>query len=208
MVEMPKNPNHLKIIGCGGHGKVVIDALSLCEHSFQVSLCDNNKALLGKELYGLLIDSTMDSLTDFTGFAHVAIGDNQVRRAVFKLLNKETTLVTIIHPAALISKYAHIEPGAFIAAKALLAPESFIAEGCIINHGAIIDHEVTIGAGTHIAPNCTLGGNVTIGKEVLVGAGATVLPGVVIGDKAIIAAGAVVINDVKANALVKGVPAV
>lgn len=200
--------NQLKIIGCGGHGKVVIEALSLCHHSFQISLCDNNKELLGKELYGFLIDSTIESLIHFKGLAHVAIGNNQIRQEVYKLLNRETTLLTIIHPAALISKYASIEPGTFIAAKALLAPESYISEGCIINHGAIIDHEVRIGAGTHIAPNCTLGGNVTIGKEVLVGSGATILPGLVIGDRAIIAAGAVVISDVKANTIVKGVPAV
>ena len=200
--------SQLKIIGCGGHGKVVIDALSLCDHSFQTSLCDDNEALLGTELYGLSINSTIESLAHFKGFAHVAIGDNQIRQAVYKLLNLDITLLTIIHPAALISKFARIEPGTFIAAKALLAPESFIGKGCIVNHGAIVDHEVTVGSGSHLAPNCTLGGNVTIGKEVLVGSGATILPGLVIGDRAIIAAGAVVIENVKANTLVKGVPAV
>jgi len=112
--------DHLKIIGCGGHGRVVIDALSLCAHSFKISLCDSNKKLLGNELYGLLIDSTLESLADFKGFAHVSIGDNQIRQVVYKLLNLETTLLTIIHPAALISKYATIEPGSFIAAKAII----------------------------------------------------------------------------------------
>lgn len=200
--------NQLKIVGCGGHGKVVIDALSLCDHSLQISLCDSNKELVGKEIYGLLIDSTMDSLVHFNGFVHVAIGSNKVRERIFNFLTSETGLYTIAHPDASISKHAFIAEGSFIAAKTVLGPECSIGRGCIINHGAIVDHEVQVGAFSHIAPNSTLGGNVTIGQGVLVGSGAVVLPGVTVGDGAIIAAGAVVIRDVKANTLVKGVPAV
>ncbi|BCA94921.1 acetyltransferase [Legionella antarctica] len=200
--------NQLKIVGCGGHSKVVIDALSLCKHSFQISLCDSNKDLLGKELSGLLIDSTMESLADFDGFIHVAIGNNQVRKSIYKLINLKTGLFTVIHPAAVISKLARIENGSFIAARAILGPESYIGEGCIVNHGAVVDHEVKIGSYSHIAPNSTLGGNVTVGEGVLVGSGAVILPGITIGDGAIIAAGAVVIQNVKENTLVKGVPAV
>ena len=200
--------NKLKIVGCGGHSKVVIDALSLCAHSFQISLCDSNKDLLGKEVGGLLIDSTMESLSDFDGFIHVAIGNNQVRKSIYKLINLKNNLFTIIHPAAVVSKSAQIEGGSFIAARAILGPESFVGKGCIINHAAVVDHEVKIGAYSHIAPNSTLGGNVKVGKGVLVGSGAVVLPGITIGDGAIIGAGAVVIKDVKENTLVKGVPAV
>lgn len=200
--------NQLKIIGCGGHSKVVIDALLLCEHSYQISLCDSNKDLLGKEIFGLLIDSTMESLEDFKGLIHVAIGNNKVRQELFKLLNTQMSLLTIIHPSASISNHANIEEGSFIAAKTVVGPESSIGEGCIINHGAVVDHEVTIGAYSHIAPNSTLAGNVNIGKGVLIGSGAVVLPGITIGDGAIIAAGAVVIKDVIKNTQVMGVPAV
>lgn len=200
--------NQLKIIGCGGHSKVVIDALLLSTTEFQISLCDSNKELLGKDIYGLLIDSNMESLIDFKGFVHVAIGNNLIRKKIFKLLNGETLLLTIIHPATCISKHSSIGAGSFIGANAILGPESFIGIGCIINHGAIIDHEVKIGSCSHIAPNSTLGGNVTIGSNVLIGAGAVVLPGITIGDGAIVGAGSVVTKNVKENTLVKGVPAV
>jgi len=47
----------------------------------------------------------------------------------------------------------------------------------------------------------------TIGRDVWIGANAVILGGVTIGDGAVIAAGAVVTNDVEAAAVVAGVPA-
>ena len=48
---------------------------------------------------------------------------------------------------------------------------------------------------------------ITIGNKVWIGANASILTGVTIGDNAVVAAGAVVTEDVPANALVGGVPA-
>jgi acetyltransferase-like isoleucine patch superfamily enzyme len=44
-------------------------------------------------------------------------------------------------------------------------------------------------------------------KNVWIGAAATILPGVTIGENSVVAAGAVVRNDVEANTIVAGVPA-
>jgi sugar O-acyltransferase (sialic acid O-acetyltransferase NeuD family) len=198
----------LKIIGCGGHSKVVIDALSLGRCAFEITLCDSNKELLGREFCGHLIDSTMDNLDQYIGFIHIAIGNNQVRQNISTLINAEASLFSIIHPAAVIAKSACIEPGSFVAAQAILGPDCFVGQGSIINHGAVVDHDVKIGSCSHIAPNSTLGGNVTIGSGVLIGAGAVILPGLSIGDGAVIGAGSVVVRDIKQHSIVKGVPAV
>lgn len=48
---------------------------------------------------------------------------------------------------------------------------------------------------------------IVIKRNAWIGAGATILPGVTIGENAVVAAGAVVAKDVKANTLVGGVPA-
>lgn len=49
--------------------------------------------------------------------------------------------------------------------------------------------------------------SILIKRNVWIGAAATILPGVTIGENAIVAAGAVVNNDVAANTIVGGVPA-
>jgi len=198
----------LKIIGCGGHLRVVIDALSLCEHAYEISLCDSNKELLNTVVCSFLVDSDIDSLSEFIGYVHVTIGNNKIRERIFNLFHHKAIPLSIIHPKAVISKAANIGLGTFVAAQAILAPDSAVGQGCIINHCAVVDHEVKIGDFTHVAPNSTLGGRVSIGSGVLVGAGSVVLPGINIGDNVIIAAGAVVINDIESNTTVKGVPAV
>lgn len=48
---------------------------------------------------------------------------------------------------------------------------------------------------------------VTIGNDVWIGGNCTILPGVTIGDNVVVAAGAVVTEDVPANCVVGGVPA-
>jgi acetyltransferase-like isoleucine patch superfamily enzyme len=61
-------------------------------------------------------------------------------------------------------------------------------------------HEVEEGRPVRIAP-------VVIGRNVWIGRGATVLPGVTIGDHAVVAAGAIVTEDVPARTVVAGNPA-
>jgi sugar O-acyltransferase (sialic acid O-acetyltransferase NeuD family) len=197
----------LAILGAGGHSKVVIDALSLSKETYALSLWDNNPAFSGLKIAGFTVQAPMLSLDALNGWVHIAIGNNKVRDDIAQQLPTRVSLLTIIHPAAIVAHSAHIGQGVFIAAAAILGPECQIGHGCIINHGAIVDHEVTVGAYTHIAPNSTLGGNVSIGTRVLIGAGATILPGVKFGDNAIIGAGAVVVHEVPANVIVKGIPA-
>ncbi|MBR3679571.1 MAG: serine O-acetyltransferase [Oscillospiraceae bacterium] len=98
-----------------------------------------------------------------------------------------------------------------------------IHPGATIGKGLFIDHGmgVVIGETTVIGENCTLyqgvtlGGtgkdrgkrHPTLGNRVTVGAGAKVLGPFTVGDNAKIAAGAVVLKEVPANATAVGVPA-
>ncbi|MBQ4313295.1 MAG: serine O-acetyltransferase [Clostridia bacterium] len=96
-------------------------------------------------------------------------------------------------------------------------PAATIGRGVMIDHGhgVVIGETAVVGDGCMIYQGVTLGGtgkekgkrHPTLGKNVLVGAGAKVLGPFTVGDNARIAAGAVVLSEVPANATAVGVPA-
>lgn len=122
---------------------------------------------------------------------------------------------------------ARIEPGAIIRDQVEIGDNAVIMMGAVINIGAVI------GEGTMIDMGCVLGGRAIVGKHchigagtvlagvvepasatpvvvednVMMGANAVVLEGVRVGEGAVVAAGAVVVGDVPAGAVVAGVPA-
>ena len=110
---------------------------------------------------------------------------------------------------------ARIEPGTTIREQVTIGKNAIIMMGAIINIGAVI------GEGSMIDMGAVLGGRATVGKNCHVGAGA-VLAGVIepasakpviiddgvhVGENAVVAAGAVVVDDVPANMVVAGCPA-
>lgn len=70
-----------------------------------------------------------------------------------------------------------------------------------------IGHNAVIGSGTFIVALSCIGGSCRIGKNCYIGESATIKDHVTIDNQAIVAAGAVVIEDVKARDIVAGVPA-
>ncbi|WP_088832971.1 2,3,4,5-tetrahydropyridine-2,6-dicarboxylate N-acetyltransferase [Paenibacillus tyrfis] len=122
---------------------------------------------------------------------------------------------------------ARIEPGAIIRDMVGIGDNAIIMMGAVINIG------VTIGEGTMIDMNAILGGRVKVGKmchigagavlagvieppsaqpvviedDVLVGANAVILEGVRVGQGSVVAAGAVVVEDVPEFSVVAGTPA-
>lgn len=96
-------------------------------------------------------------------------------------------------------------------------PAAKIGRGVFIDHGSgvVIGETAEVGDGCTLYQGCTLGGtgkdngkrHPTLGKNVMVGAGAKVLGPFTVGDNAKIAANAVVLEAVPANATAVGIPA-
>lgn len=197
----------LLIVGAGGQGKVVIDALCIAGDLQQVLLADDDERKRGKLVLGHKVSLIHDVLTEVTSL-HVAIGHNGSReRLIERLAGCGLVNRYIAHPRTSVANSARISEGVFIAAHAVVGPDAGLHLGCIVNHGAVVDHDCTVGAYSHIAPNATLGGGVHVGRRVLIGAGANILPGVCIGDDCVVGAGAVVLDDMKPLSVYVGVPA-
>lgn len=122
---------------------------------------------------------------------------------------------------------ARIEPGAIIREHATIGKDAVIMMNATINIGAVIgertmiDMNAVIGGRAQIGKNCHIGAGavvagvieppskqpVIIEDDVLVGANAVILEGVRVMKGAVVAALAVVTEDVPENAVVAGSPA-
>lgn len=199
-------PQRVLVVGAGGHGKVVVDALQSAGCLFTLRFVDDCETLWGKPVMGVEVQGALQSVFTETDQVHVAIGNNLIRQRVSNRVARSKLLI-VQHAMALVSDYAELGAGCFVAAGALVGPCARVGEGVIVNHGAVVDHDCKIGHFCHIAPLASLAGGVCLGDGVLVGSGARVLPGITVGAGAVIGAGAIVLRDVPPGVTVVGVPA-
>lgn len=201
--------DELRLIGAGGHARVVLDALLLRGRSRgSILVSDDDERLCGIEMFGAAVRHPALFAAMRGQSFHVAIGDNQARaRLHVAAQTAGGAPVTVIHPSAVVSRRCEIAGGAFVAAGAIVAPGARLGVGAIINHGAVVDHDCVVGDFCHVAPGATLSGGVRLDHYVLVGAGAKVLPGVLVAVGVTVGAGAVVTDDLAAGVVAVGVPA-
>jgi sugar O-acyltransferase (sialic acid O-acetyltransferase NeuD family) len=201
------------IVGAGGHGQVVADALAsaarLGADTEPIGFVDDNPSLAGYTLLGLPVLGQIDSLPQI---AHdgviVAIGDNAIRRSVFNKLAARTERFAVArHPSAIVADSVEIGRGTMICAGAIINPGTVIGANVILNTRCSIDHHNRIGDHVHIAPGVCTGGDVRVDVGVLVGIGAVVMPGRTIRAGSTVGAGALVQQDVLEGTVVVGVPA-
>lgn len=200
----------LLVLGGGGHGRVVADAALETGHWNEVVFLDD--AWPQKKVNGQwAIIGNIRDLGDWRRCyedAVVAIGNNQLRiQLQAALVSAGFNTVSVIHPAATVSRYAKVGTGSVVFASAVINTGAEIGDGAIINTSASIDHDCVLGVGVHISPGAHIGGGVRIGDYAWVGIGASVKHLVSLGSNAIIGAGAAVIADVPDEITVIGVPA-
>jgi len=196
----------LLIFGAGGHGRVLCDAALLGRSWTNIVVSDRKLPLHQDELLPGIALLTAEKASELNPMIHIAIGNNGARQKEAGFWGHER-LTSVVHPAAVVSAFASLTPGCFVAANSVVGPMAVVGMCVIVNHGAVIDHDVEVGAFSHVAPNATLGGHVKTGQRVLIGSGAVVLPSVMIGDDVIVGAGSVVHENLLASGTYAGIPA-
>jgi sugar O-acyltransferase (sialic acid O-acetyltransferase NeuD family) len=199
----------LALLGASGHGKVVADA-ALASGWDAVEFFDDAWPQLQKNgPWQVTGDSAelLARLREFQGVI-VSIGDCAARWDKHRALRAAgAPLVTVVHPAAFVSRYVELGVGTVVMAGAIVNIDAVVGQVCIINTGATVDHDCRLGDAVHICPGAHLSGQVQVGQGSWVGVGAAVKQGMKIGERVMVGAGAVVVQAVSDGLTVVGNPA-
>lgn len=140
--------------------------------------------------------------------------ENDGRNSAIPMLDTKN-INARIEPGAIIRDQVEIGDNAVIMMGAIINIGAVIGEATMIDMGAILGGRATVGKRCHIGAGAVLAGvveppsaqPVIVEDDVLVGANAVVIEGVRIGRGSIVAAGAIVLEDVPENVVVGGIPA-
>ena len=154
-----------------------------------------------------VLDANQDVIEDF-------VIENDARNSAIPLLDLKDFQARI-EPGAIIRDHVTIKKNAVIMMGAILNIGAEVGEGTMIDMGAILGGRAIVKNHCHIGAGAVLAGvvepasaiPVVVEDNVLIGANAVIIEGVHVGKNSIVAAGAVVIEDVPENAVVAGCPA-
>lgn len=203
------------IIGAKGFAKEVLEVLHQLNDLDDLVFYDDVNDNVPEKLFGQFsILKTIQEATNYfktidNRFA-IGIGNPVLRKQLF---DKFTTIggkfTSIISPLATIGNFGnHIEKGCNIMTGTVITADILIKKGTLINLNCTIGHDSEIGDFVELSPGVHISGNCKIGDYSVFGTNASLLPNLTIGKNVIVAAGAVVIENVPDNCLVAGIPAV
>jgi sugar O-acyltransferase (sialic acid O-acetyltransferase NeuD family) len=198
------------LIGGGGHGRVLIEALGPGQIH---GVIDSQPDL--KEVCGIPVIGGDDQLAGLVslGYTHFIIGVGSSkscarRTALFdQAIRAGLQPQRVIHPTAYVAQSASFGAGCQILPRAVVHTSARLAEHVLVNTAAVVEHDCSIGAHVHIATGAVVCGGVQIGAAAHIGAGAVIRQGIHVGTRSVVGAGAVVVRDVPDDVVVAGVPA-
>ncbi len=199
--------NTTYIVGCGGHGRVILDILRSAAEPFgledSVFFLDDNRSLWHSTVDGIPVAGGLDKAVEGSRVM-LGIGDNMTRRDLFRRLKgRGCRFPILIAPSAVLSVSAIIEEGAVVFARAVVQTGAHIGANSVINTAAVVEHDCRIHNHAQLAPAVALSGNVFVGEGTLLGTGVCVNKGVAIGEYCLISPGLPVIKDVPDHSVYK-----
>ena len=205
-------PTQRYLIACGGHGRVVLDALLTTGE--KVDGIIDAQLELGSLIFGVPVVGTDDFIKTLDPKKTELINglgstkNTQARQEIYNRLTKiGFKFVGVQHSSATIGAECEIAVSTQIMAGSVLQNRISTGENCVINTRASVDHDVAIADHVVISPGAIISGGVKIGYGSLIGAGAVIIQGVEIGNNCVAGAGAVVLHSVNDSVTVVGNPA-
>ncbi len=137
----------------------------------------------------------------------VAIGDPKIRKSVIDSLPSDTEYFSIIHPTAVISKWATIGVGSIVTAGTIITTNITIGNHAHLNLNTTIGHDCVIGDFFTTAPGVHISGICNFGECVYFGTNSSVRQSINICDNVTIGMGAIVVKNITEQGVYIGNPA-
>jgi sugar O-acyltransferase (sialic acid O-acetyltransferase NeuD family) len=202
----------LIIVGAGGFGRELlqwIKDINIAKSKWKIRgfIDDNQNALDKYDCDYPVIGSIENWLPKETEIFACAICNPKIKELVVTNLKSKGAMFTdVIHPTAIIGDHNSIGEGLIMYPGAGITVNSKIGNFVTILTSGI-GHDVEICDYVSISSFCNIAGGVKIGKRVFIGGNTIIIPNRKIGDNAYIAAGSVVVTNIKQNIKVMGNPA-
>lgn len=176
-----------------------MEVLDCIENTEEVVFLSDNQEHIGEQFHGVTVldRSAMEKHDSFSIIAvHGSAASYQNRLKTIQNLGDDLNWKTIIHPSAVISRFATIGKNVFISAGVSIGPNVIIEDHVIILANSVIHHDSVIGKGSIICGNVLIAGNVIIKNEVYIGAGSTIKNGITIDSESLIGMGSNLLQPV------------
>ncbi|MGN0358360.1 MAG: phosphotransferase [Blautia sp.] len=161
----------LLILGAGGFGQMIKETALVLGYEKVVFLDDAAK---GEDVIGMCCDYVLRH-SDYPA-AVAAFGNNKTRLFwTDKLLEEGYEVPAMVHPSAIVSPSATLEPGCFIMQRVVVNTHTRIERAALINSGAVVDHDSIVCAGAHVGLGSVVKANCTIESGRKVEAGEVIL---------------------------------
>ena len=199
----------LLLLCAGAHGRTALEILRN-DSSIRVAgfLDDRPEATLSNLRHrGPL--SQLEQLTPDAAF--VGLGNIRwlkQRNHLFDRAEKAGfEMVSAVHSHAFVCPSARCGSGLFLGPMSLIHANARVGRNVCIYSGCAVEHDAILGDHVFLGPGVHLGGSARIEEGAYLSLGSKIGWGVKVGAYSLVAAGAVVLQDVPAGAVVMGVPA-
>ncbi len=138
----------------------------------------------------------------------IGVGSGSARRSIdHRLASVGFDSPVLVHPTASIGSATKLGSGSCLWAGARLTTNIRAGRHVHINQNATVGHDSVLGDYVTLNPLSAVSGDVSLGEASLIGAGAVILQGRHVGAGSRIGASACVVDDVRRDTTVVGIPA-
>lgn len=194
----------LLIVGAGGHGRSVAEAV-LAAGSYKVVGFVDDAASALQHVWALPVFGATADLTSYREYADVAIvamGNNRLREELHgRLTVAGFELATVVHSHAMVSPRAVIGAGCAIMAGAIVGTEAQLGAGVIVNCGAVVDHDCRVDDFGHLGVNAAMSGGSVLGRGAWMQAGSVLGYGAMVDAWRVLGPGEAVNKTINRNGI-------